>query len=593
MKKVSFLILMCWMMALFMAGCGGKADEITVPVTTPGTAVTTEAPVTEAPATETPVTEAPVTEAFTTEAPATETPATEASTTEAPATETPVTEASTTEAPATEVPPTEAGSGISSVAGHYADYLQTHWDILDMTRHYDPSRHDVCASYRNVAFFDVTGDDVPEMLLIAYDTENPNKVMNFRIITADSRGAREILKPNGDKIMNLFWDQTFVHDMTDTVLFAIGPTLYFYRKSSGGERDYSFRSEEIGRLTSYGETGSLYWEIALEWSEELSPSGTKILIQAEEKDVDEATYRDRKAALLGAADTFVICGMPYYGETSSAGEMDAEESDYISVTPSEALSYLTAVAEAPAPEPPATEVPTAEARTGLAAAAEYYADYLRTHGDIVDLTQQFPLYRDAAAVYPNVAFYDLTGDDVPEMLLICLTHTEYLDYMSFRVITADRSGAREITKPNGDAIMNTFWDQTMAGGRSDTVLFAVDSTLYFYRISMGDGLGYASEEIGRLVRDGGNLYWEIALEYSWTVNDDHTESYKYQAEEQDIDRETYYSLKQSLFDSAEEYIIYGMPAMMRPPANEEVNADLSVYISMTLPEALEHLDGLR
>lgn len=604
MKRAASVILLCLLTAFLLAGCGGKQEK-TVPAPAGQTEHSAEAPektepVTEAPATtpaaETPAAEAPVTEAPTkvpgTE-PATETPAgpsgTEEPLTEPPATEEPVTEAPSEGEPVTEPPTAGPPAALSAAAPYYAEYLRTHRDVLDMTPYYGPEHYDTCAAYRNVAFLDVTGDGTPEMLLICYDPDSTDRIMCFRIVTADERGAREIRKPNGDKMMNLFWDQTFVHDMTDTVLFACDSTLYFYRKTAGGERDYSFSSEEIGRLTLQEETGSLYWEIALYWEEERTAAGTKILFQAEEEDIDEAAYQAMKADLLGSADTFVLYGMPYYVPSPAYGEVHEDLSDYIAMTPSEARAYLESVSEVPFTEPPATEAPT-----GLAAAAGDYAEYIRTHRDDLDMTREFSLYRDAAAVYPNVAFYDLTGDGVPEMLLICSnSNYSFVPVMSFRVITAGPSGAREILKPNGDYIMNLFWDQTMAGGRSDSVLFAKDSTLYFYRVSLGDGLGYRSEETGRLVCDGEDLYWDIALEYSWMVRDDHTEEYKYQAEEKDVDENTYYSLKNALFSSADEFILYGMPAMMRPPASEEVHAELSDYMAMTPEEALRYLEGLR
>ena len=614
MKRAASVILLCLLTAFLLAGCGGKQEE-TVPApagqtehpaeTPEKTEPVTEAPVTT-PAAETPAAEPPVTEAPTkvpgtepatetpagpsgTEEPLTEPPATEEPVTEPPATEEPVTEAPSEGEPVTEPPTAGPPTALSAVAPYYAEYLRTHRNVLDMTQYYGPEHYDACAAYRNVAFLDVTGDGTPEMLLICYDPDSTDRIMCFHIVTADERGAREIRKPNGDKMMNLFWDQTFVHDMTDTVLFAYDSNLYFYRKTAGGERDYSFSSEDFGRLTLQEETGSLYWEIALYWEEERTAAGTKILFQAEEEDIDEAAYQAIKADLLGSADTFVLYGMPYYVPSPAYQEVHEDLTDYIAMTPSEARAYLESVSEVPFTEPPATEAPT-----GLAAAAGDYAEYIRTHRDDLDMTREFSLYRDAAAVYPNIAFYDLTGDGVPEMLLICSnSHYSFVPVMSFRVITAGPSGAREILKPNGDYIMNLFWDQTMAGGRSDSVLFAKDSTLYFYRISLGDGLGYRSEETGRLVCDGDDLYWDIALEYSWTVRDDRTEQYKYQAEEKDVDEDTYYSLKNALFSSADEFILYGMPAMMRPPASEEVHAELSDYMAMTPEEALRYLEGLR
>nr|MBQ6240977.1 hypothetical protein [Lachnospiraceae bacterium] len=596
MKRASFVILLCLVLALLPAGCGAGQKEIIVPVPAATTIggqkeQTTEvpastAPATEAPATEAPTTEAPATEAPATEAPATETPVTEPPATEPPATEAPTTEEPATEAPTTEPPTTEARTGLSAVAAYYADYLRAHWDELDMTRHYDQFYYDVCASYRNVALFDVTGDGTPEMLLICHDPDSSNNVMCFRVITADANGAREMTKPNGDKIMNLFWDQTFPHDMTDAALFARGTTLYFYRKAVAGERDYSFTSEEFGRLTYQRDTGNLLWEIALYWEQKTTPSGTEILYQAEEKDIDEASYHSLKTQLLDSAGTCVFYGMPYYFSAPAYEEVNPDLADYIAVKPSDALAHLESVAEVPVPV-----APTAETRTGLAAAAGDYAEYLRTHTYDLDLTQ-IP-YADAS--YLNVAFYDVTGDGVPEMLLICYVPHEFLPTMCLRVITADGSGAHEMTKPNGDSLIKLFWDQTMAGGGSDTVLFARDSVLYFYRISFGDGLGSWEEETGRLARsdNGKNLYWDIALEYKWWAVDYQTEMFQYQAEEKDVAEETYYTLKESLLGSADTFIFYGMHGSMGKHAYDEVNTDFSDYIAMTVSEALDYLDSLR
>lgn len=600
MKRAASVILLCFLTAFLLAGCGGKQEE-TTPVPAGQTEHSAETPektepVTEAPATS-PVTEAPATEAptkvpdteLTTEAP-TDPPVTEEPLTEPPATEEPVTEVPSAEEPVTEPPTAGPPTGLSAVAPYYAEYLRTHRDVLDMTQHYGQDHYDDCASYRNVAFLDVTGDGTPEMLLICYDPDDANHIMCFRIVTADERGAREIRKPNGDKMMNLFWDQTFVHDMTDTVLFAHGSTLYFYRRSTGGERDYIFSSEEIGRLTPQEETGSLYWEIALYREETQSSAGTETVFQAEEEDIDEETYQAVKADLLGSADTFVLYGMPYYVSPAAYEEVHDDLSDYIAMTPSDARAYLESVSEVPFTEPPATEAPA-----GLAAVADLYMEYLLANQEMLNVMQYLDIYSLQDRPYPNVAFYDLTGDGVPEMLLICYNGDNFIPILSFRVVTADASGAREIRKPNGDFIMNLFWDQTLASGMVDTVLFTRDSTLYFYRMQRYDGLGGVTEEIGRMTRDAksGSLYWEIALEYtSEYVSMSQIET-KYLAEEQPIDEATYHALKDSILGSAEKFILYAMPGMMGSPAIHELGADLSEYQAMTLLEALAYLDQSR
>ncbi len=581
MKRAASVILLCLLTAFLLAGCGEKREKTyLMPIT--------EAPITEVPVTEQP-TKIPATEPAT-EAPGTEPPVTEPPVTEPPATEPPATEAPATEPPATEPPATEPPSALSAVAAHYAEYLRTHSDVLDMTQHYDSFHYDDCAAYRNVAFLDVTGDGIPEMLLICYDPDSTNQIMCFRIITADESGAREIRKPNGDKIMNLFWDQTFVHDMTDTVLFTRGSTLYFYRKTAGGERDYSFESEEIGRLTLQAETGSLYWEIALYWEDKRTPAGTEILFQAEEKDIDEATYQAMKADLLGSADTFVLYGMPYYVPVPAYTEVHEDLSDYIAMTPAEARGFLESVSEVPFTEPSTTE-----ARTGLSAAADLYADYIRSHRDDLDVQEQPGIYSSEPGTYPNVAFYDLTGDGVPEMLLICYNPEKFIPILSFRVITADASGVREIRKPNGDYIMNLFWDQTLASGMVDTVLFTRDSTLYFYRRQQYDGLGGVTEEIGRMVRDAGSgsLYWEIALEYtSEYVSISQIET-KYLAEEEPIDEAAYHARKNEILGSADEFILYALPGAMGSPAFQELGAPAGAYLAMTPSEALQYLEQNR
>ena len=599
MKRVSLVLVVCLLLLWLLTACGGRKKETVLPVETTVAAVvqteaeehtTAEAPDTEPLAAEASTTKVPTTEASTTKAPTTEASTTEAPTTEASTTEAPTTEAPTTAASAPEDSTTDLPSGLSAVADAYTQYLRTHWDEVDMAHNSEAYSEHVKyfrmdSSYPNVAFFDVTGDDVPEMLLLCHSYSRSWPHLSLRAITAKAGRAYELHKPNGTELMSDFWDNSTTGTNIDTVLFSYNSSLYFSRTKSGDGPMGSIC--EIGRL-SYNEIEDyLYWEIILEHVSQYVMGNRDNSYLFKEEEVDEDTYQSVRNSIINAAEEFILYGTEGVSEPPEYKDFSAEKSDYIAMTPTEALEYLAS----------GGEVLAAPVITDTAGAAVQYSAWLREHWGEVDVAQYFaPNYLEDGT-YPNVAFYDVTGDAVPEMLAVCYDKDKNgFPILCLRIVPSGSHSARELHKPNGDKIMNLFWDNTVVAACADTVLFSRGSDIYFYRSQAADGKGGHWEEIGQLVHDkkAGNLLWEIILEYENVYVTEGGNRITYKVEEKTADESTYNRLKNELLDSADIWLLRGMDGgAYWPPLYLKINTDKSDYIGMTPLKALEYLSGLR
>lgn len=218
---------------------------------------------------------------------------------------------------------------LSSYLGDYAEWFDTD-------------------AYRRVAFVDVTGDGLPEMIL-AVPMDNKNDIyyspmLSIRIYTAAGSQVKELRKEGGGPILQYFWDQTFAHDMTDTVLYLSGERLLFYRQSGGGEGGEGMYSEEFGVLEYNAGTQTLEWIIPLFHKDTYSRTrGNSSVYLVHETDTTKESFLKLKQEALGQIDQFVMYGLGNNIETAPMGNFDCiyeEGTVFLSMTWDEAIAYL-------------------------------------------------------------------------------------------------------------------------------------------------------------------------------------------------------------------------------------------------------------
>lgn len=231
----------------------------------------------------------------------------------------------------------------------YAAFLETNRETFELSSYLgDHAEWFDTDAYRRVAFVDVTGDGFPEMIL-AVPMDNKNDIyyspmLSIRIYTAAGSQVKELCKEGGEPILQYFWDQTFAHDMTDTVLYLSGERLLFYRQSGGGEGGEGMYSEEFGVLEYNVGTQTLEWIIPLFHKDTYSRTrGNSSVYLVHETDTTKESFLKLKQEALGQIDQFVMYGLGNDIETAPMGNFDCiyeEGTAFLSMTWDEAIAYL-------------------------------------------------------------------------------------------------------------------------------------------------------------------------------------------------------------------------------------------------------------
>ena len=282
---------------------------------------------------------------------------------------------------------------------------------------------------------------------------------------------------------------------------------------------------------------------------------------------------------------------PEMPEAAGTGEDEPEIEDEVSPTAGdepETEDESEAIGDEPETED--EPEPTAEDLPDVTTVYDAYATYLQENEDAMD--GEFEVSYSAApmSIGPNLSFYDVTGDQIPEMLAVCPSReADMADRMSLYIYTWQDGQVQEIPREDGESAIPVFWDQTFAHQLTDSICFESKGDIYVLSILVEVEGGYAKiESILKLTYDEEeNIFIPEEVLKASEINGD--KSWTVLGEEREADG--YDQVRQRILDGADPVILYPgtTSAMFYGHAGEELGIAPGTFYGLDYQDALAYL----
>ncbi len=375
---------------------------------------------------------------------------------------------------------------------------------------------------RAVALFDVCGDAIPELIYINEGRKDAHfgTIYNLNVLTYRDGSLVSVYRDEWD--YNSYWDEMITY-----YLFAdpTSKTMYFFEDSSMSNyvlKEYSAFTET--------ESGHLQRSKIMFHEEEYDEDSEKttVVYNVNGKNVSEADFR-KEVERLQANAVYLI---PRPGEFR-----EPENAQYIAMTCDEMIAYLQGLLN---PQAPSTPVSEAE----LHAAYKAYLECLLENKDGIDAyfwqlhdwgafyhcdedhawryyLSDEPLTTDARMVPRPVAFYDISGDGLPELFYIgdAMPNLVY-DEGSDSHVYHYESSLHILTYRNGQilSLYSGEWDDPNDWELDErTLSICPNNTLYSY--GCFSGMGTVKQYDVFTTASDGLLRRELALCYIYSPED--------------------------------------------------------------------------
>lgn len=189
----------------------------------------------------------------------------------------------------------------SDVALAYIDFMKENEDALD--GEFEVSMTSASMSIGpNLSLWDVTGDDVPEIFAVCPSRqEGMTDRMSLYMYTYTDGKVREIPREDGESAVPVFWDQTFAHQLTDSLCFVSGDSLYVLSVQVEVEGSY-MKAETLLKLAYDEDSARIISEEALK---ELNINGG-FSWYAGGEETDQESFEEMKQDILDNVSAFVL-----------------------------------------------------------------------------------------------------------------------------------------------------------------------------------------------------------------------------------------------------------------------------------------------
>ncbi len=367
---------------------------------------------------------------------------------------------------------------------------------------------------RPVALCDVYGDDLPELIYVG-DVEPGEWTDEFYY--NDSEAYLHIVTYRDGRLVTLYseaWDG-FGDSWNGYHLFQINGEKTLYTTESNGDLsfwDYVYSFTE-------GADGILHKEQVCHRYEEEDNEGV-FYYGKKDQQVSESEYNGILQSL--SENTTEVLMYSWIG--ISAFRDSVEQHGCIAMTSDEAIAYLNGLLNA---STGTAEQPAATSYTDAYAA---YLDYLIAHKegidnylwqiggweyyyDIEEGTERFvlssePETDEARTETRSVAFYDIYGDQIPELI--------YIGDVASPVRLSSVSTLNVLTYQDGHlvSLLSDKWDEPVweEFTEADSLFVRPDGTLFYYH---AEGATFDSQDYYDVfvMGEDGKLHREFALEY--------------------------------------------------------------------------------
>ncbi|MBO4873054.1 MAG: hypothetical protein J5496_06535 [Lachnospiraceae bacterium] len=242
--------------------------------------------------------------------------------------------------PATKAPDTVPADVRKECFSAYYLFLQENKDTTWGT-YYFFSQNKQYNIYEAIMFWDLTGDGLPEMLVLSPRRNGPGSdAVSLVIYTGVGGNVRELKTQDGTVAVPVFWDQMNFYDMTDSVCFSDGASLYVYsvRRENGGA--WLRETETLLRLFCDSDSSTVTADPVLN-SEKMLASGGSSHWYSDGRETDQEKYEEQKAALFEKVEACLLYPLSY------SQNWDAYRDDRIRAgdgLPTETLSERTTLA---------------------------------------------------------------------------------------------------------------------------------------------------------------------------------------------------------------------------------------------------------